>query len=561
MYSKLRSTIQGFMITAFVVLALSFSSFVSADTLGQQQNFIVNKDFDVSGRSTVGATLVVSSDHAYWYVDNTYYNNLFPSERSLFISSLNDLAKEFDANIYPKETQFWGSEPNPGIDNDPHLTILLERLRPNTGGYFDTSNGISRKEAPESNQREMITVALDSLADNRAKVFLAHEFQHLISFNQKELAHRVSEDVWLNELRSQYAITVAGYNDNSRNSDLRLRSAAFLTNPTDSLTEWPNTTLDYASITLFGEYLAERFGPSILPATLKSSKTGIESVNEYLATHNYTERFNDVFADWVLANYINNPVLNSAYGYTNPTLQGFSVPVTDNERLFYPAKFTFAYSIKPWQSEWFRFNLDPNQPSSRSLHIVDNDTNQAFKVRYIDNLGQVKTFTHETFVNNAPGLSWFVLMPLNSSKISDFTINDPATPYTLSIDYVDRALAVQAALSNGALIKHTSAPDNNYVIEGQYKRYLSPAVIKLYGHLDPSKSITVPEEDFDKYVTSNYVRNVNDKKVYTVWPDGTKHWLNITAQRFNESGRDWNSIFVINDLEFNSYQMGAPITQ
>jgi len=54
---------------------------------------------------------------------------------------------------------------------------------------------------------------------------------------------------------------------------------------------------------------------------------------------------------------------------------------------------------------------------------------------------------------------------------------------------------------------------------------------------------------------------VNDEKVYAVWPDGTKHWLDITPQQWDASGRDWNAIFIINDLELNTYKTGADITR
>ena len=83
----------------------------------------------------------------------------------------------------------------------------------------------------------------------------------------------------------------------------------------------------------------------------------------------------------------------------------------------------------------------------------------------------------------------------------------------------------------------------------------------MYGHLDPAKAISVTPEAFDSYKTSNYIKNVNDKKVYASWPDNTKHWLNMTGEYFSSSGRDWGAVFVINDLELNYYRTGADITR
>ena len=100
-----------------------------------------------------------------------------------------------------------------------------------------------------------------------------------------------------------------------------------------------------------------------------------------------------------------------------------------------------------------------------------------------------------------------------------------------------------------------------YVVEGKYKRYLRPEIIKLYGHLDSSKAIELDDKPFNSYITANYVRSVNDKKVYAVWPDGTKHWLNMSGDYFTQSGRDWGAIFIINESEFAVYKTGTDITR
>ena len=302
-----------------------------ADTLGERHTFFVNPTYDATGRSSVPVTLEYVGTHSYFYVEDSYLNSLNNSERALFKQQIIASGQEFDNNIYPKEVAFWGSEVNPGIDNDSKITILLERLASGTGGYFDSVNGYSTAQASQSNQREMIVANVLSLGTNRLKIFLAHEFQHLISFNQKEILRDVSEDTWLNELRSQYAITLVGLNDNFQNSDLAQRIQTFLSNPGDSLTEWPNTNLDYAPVTLFGQYLIDRFGPSILQDTLHSSLSGIDSINKYLIEHQRPERFSDVFADWEWTNFINNRAQDVRYGYTNPNLQTIHVSPTDSQ--------------------------------------------------------------------------------------------------------------------------------------------------------------------------------------------------------------------------------------
>src|SRR3990167_1813448 len=195
---------KAWIVVAFLVPFFVFSD-ASADTLGQTQIFNVNSKYDQFSRTSLGATLRNISEHAYFYVEDKYWDGLNPNQRVSLSNSISVLSEEFDDNIYPKETQFWGVEPNPGIDNDPKITILLEDLISGNGGYFDSSNQYLKGFVINSNEREMIFVSVE--AGNFAKVYLGHEFQHLISFNQKELTRKIQEDVWFNELRSEYSVS------------------------------------------------------------------------------------------------------------------------------------------------------------------------------------------------------------------------------------------------------------------------------------------------------------------------------------------------------------------
>lgn len=543
-------------VVAIIVLGQLGAGRALADTIGEHHTFFVNSTYDATGRTSIPATLKYVGTHSYFYVDDSYLNSLNPSERAFFDQQIVASAQEFDNNIYPEETAFWGSEANPGLDNDPKITILLERLTSGTGGYFDGVNGYSISQATQSNQREMIVANVLSAGTNRLKIFLAHEFQHLISFNQKELLQNVSEDTWLNELRSQYAITVAGYNDYFQNSDLSQRVQTFLNNPTDSITEWPNTNLDYASVTLFGQYFVDRFGPSILQDTLHSSAVGIDSINRYLANHQNTERFTDIFADWEWANYFNNYAQDVRYGYANPNLQTIHVSSTDNEQLTSQSINSYTYSLKPWQLAWYQFRTDSLAPIGENIKI--SWQGPEFRVYYADASGIEHQIGNGDIIAVPTGN--FLLMPINGSQTTDFGTTEVPAPLTLSIEYTSQPVSTAAsAVHDGSLIMHAGTPDI-YVVWGTYKRYLASGVLKFYG-LDASQAVTVPESVFQSYMPSNYIRSVDEKKVYAVWPDGTKHWLNMTAQHFTDSYRDWNSVFIVNSLESNFYKIGPDITQ
>jgi len=556
------------------VVALLFwiPNFSQADVLGQKELFSVDSDFDKYGRNQLFATLRHVSDKLHFYVDDSYWNGLDTVHQNSFTANIANLAQEFENTIYPKETQFWGSEPNPGIDGDFRITILAEQLITGTGGYFNTANGYTRTQVQDSNSREMIFLSAETVnsGSDLTKVFLAHEFQHLISFNQKELINKSSEDTWLNELRSEYSISLVGYNDVYYNSSLNRRTVSFMENPSDSLTEWPNEIADYSIATVFAEYLAEQYGNNILSETLKTSFIGINSLNNFLQTKGYLERFSDIFLRWMAAVYLNNTGLGSHYGYVQPELQAIKVRPQQSVYISGFNEFSTSHSIKNWQPLWLEYNFNNSySPPTKSVKIdINGQPDQNFLVSYITFFNDGRTRVDRLLVtagkgtayisNFSSGVSGVVVLATNGTKLSKFYTKEPAYNLSVKVSLVDTETVKTELLKDGALIKKPNEKEV-YVIWGKYKRYLVPGVIALYGHLDPMNAIEVSPEVFNSYITSNYVKYLEDEKVYAVWPDATKHWMNITPRQWDASSRDWNAIFVINDLELNYYKTGADI--
>ena len=299
----------------FSLFGFLISGAARADSLYQTELFYLNPEYEYSGKDRTGATLRKISDKAHWYVADDYWNEISESQKNIFLERLDELAVEFDSRIYPVETSFWGSEWNPGIDNDPRITILISRLIDRAGGYFDTSHEYSKSQVPESNQREMIFINSISLFNGRAKVFLAHEFQHLIEFYQKEKLRNATDDVWLNELRSEYSVKLMGYDDNFNNSNLERRLNAFSQAPSEPLAEWKNLAPDYGSITLFSYYLNDHYGDKILADSLKSKKVGIESLNEALLLNGFNEAFSEIFSNWTIASILNDESVGPRFSY------------------------------------------------------------------------------------------------------------------------------------------------------------------------------------------------------------------------------------------------------
>lgn len=541
------------------MFAAAYAPLAHADFLGQKQVFWVNSNYDKFGRNQMTATLIHVSSRAHFYVDDRYWNNLNQIQQSNLTEKIYNLAEDFDNIIYPKETEFWGSEPNPGIDGDPRITIVLEQLIDGNGGYFDTVNGY---DTETSNKREIFFVSADATGTNlkNAKMFLAHEFQHLISFNQKDILRKIEEDVWLNELRSEYSVSLAGYNEPYAGSGLERRAVVLTGQPSDSLTEWPNVSLDYAQVALFGEYLVEQYGPEILTETLRSSYAGIDSINRFLENHNRKERFADVFGNWAVANYLNDISNDKRYGYIQKNFKNLKIFPTSITNLSNQASYNFYYSLRPWQPAWYKFNVGQSMMNTKAVKI-DFAAGALFRIFYADNLGRTAVLANLAYIDDPGGLTDFVIIPVNQSKTFDFGANDTSAAISFALNFVDAAPGRGlSALKDGLLIKKPKEKEL-YVIEGKYKRYLNSDILGLYGHLDPSQAVEVDETAFNSYTTANYVREASDKKIYAVWSDNTKHWLNMTGEHFAQSGRDWNSVFIINEAEFNSYKTGSDITR
>lgn len=356
--------------------------FASADYAGQKTDFYVDTTYGVTDAMKVSSTLIADTTNAYFYVDNDWYNSKNETEKGDIKSSLQALGTEFSDNIYPKLTRAYGSEWIPGIDGDRKITVLLYPMKDNNQGYVRNIDEYEKTVNPMSNQREMVYLNVDTLDSSLLNSYLAHEFTHVIEFNQKERRTGEPEQTWLNELRAEYAPTLLGYNDVvSEDNYLRKRAATFLNNPFDSLTEWKGELADYGVISIFGHYLVDQYGLDILSNSLIiSSKVGIPSINEALARKGVKDRFSDIFTNWAIASYLNDCTSNKRYCYSNPNLINIHV-VPFNNFIPYTGESTLSVgqTISNWSANWQKFS-GANQSLIASF---DGRSQAGIKVYYI----------------------------------------------------------------------------------------------------------------------------------------------------------------------------------
>jgi hypothetical protein len=196
-------------------------------------------------------------------------------------------------------TEFFGNEWIPGIDNDPHLTILNARI-PGAGGYFSACDEYPKAVHPYSNEREMIYINIANMRVDSPGYYavLAHELQHLVHWRADP-----NEEGWLNEGMSELAVEICGYQPGFIKD--------FTSSPDTQLTSWSDepseNSAHYGAAYLFMKYLMEHYGgKGALVELIRQSADGPQGIADYLSHQGYEADFEAVFKDWVIANYLDD---------------------------------------------------------------------------------------------------------------------------------------------------------------------------------------------------------------------------------------------------------------
>ncbi|MEA3453065.1 MAG: hypothetical protein U9Q96_01880 [Patescibacteria group bacterium] len=337
-----------FFILPFFVAAASFG-------YGHEEDFFIDSDYDYLEREDVSATIRYVGSNAYFYIEDDWWDDLEIIERNEINHSLGELSQEFDKTIHPVLTATYGGENNPGIDGDYRVSILLHQMEEGIAGYFRTMDGYRKLQAPRSNEKEMVYLSVDYINHGIIKSYLAHEFTHLISFNQKEQRIGEEEDIWLNELRAEYSATLLGYDEEYKESNLQERAQRFVSSPSDSVTEWKGNSRDYGVINIFAQYLVEHYGIGILSESMASPYVGIASINYFLTQQDIEKDFAQVFTDWTITVLWNNCELGEEFCFKEEPLSYIRtvpslifLPSTQESRL------SLIYAVKEWSGHWYK---------------------------------------------------------------------------------------------------------------------------------------------------------------------------------------------------------------
>jgi hypothetical protein len=259
--------------------------------LGDTDTFWVIDNSQIPPRQfQAKARLIYITAHSYWWVEDGFDVQAADLQRS---------AEQFENHTYPTNRAFFGSEWSPGVDSEVRLHIFMGNV-PGVAGLFSASNSYSNLAEPYSNEREMFYINLNSLPPGTTYFdsVLSHEFQHMIHWYQDR-----NEGTWVNEGMSELAPFINGYGASSF-------TGVYLNVPDTQLNSWADTpnqaAANYGGSFLFMVYFLQRFGEQMTQAVVANPNNGMAGFNAVLAEHGYQERFDDIFADFLVANYLND---------------------------------------------------------------------------------------------------------------------------------------------------------------------------------------------------------------------------------------------------------------
>lgn len=293
---------------------------------------------NLSGFDTIAATLRKVTDHAYLWVaasgstEASEATGGFDPSTSLTADRITLLADAFESVVFPEVTALFGYEHgggpggDGGVDADQHVSILVYDIdfdysasasNGYTAGYFwskddETASSEDTYAASgiyPSNGREIFYLDAWALENYPYTIVstLAHEYQHMINYNQETYEGRTPASTWLDEFRSlasedllapafadfsQAAAESGSYSDIDAYSftgdgpGFWSRYYAYYSNSTPyfGLNVWSRQLYDYAFASMTASYLLRAYGgAAFMKDAVAQADAGLSAGTAFIA--------------------------------------------------------------------------------------------------------------------------------------------------------------------------------------------------------------------------------------------------------------------------------------
>lgn len=287
-----------------------------------------------------------------WVANDLAYgpNNPKPAD-VVTQAQVDKLRDEFDGNIYPVATDFFGTpdsldgsnSPLPGLVGLPEgyyegsdkVIMLVDNVQDegwNNPSYPFFVAGFFWQTLENYTDRNIITIDTNSWETRLESTFFGttiHELQHLIQADNDG-----SEETWLNEGMSTFSEYLGGYGHGEGSINF------YLDHPENSLVNWdehgtaatgPETIADYGQVYLFTLYMYDKFGQEFIRELATDGESqGMASVNKTLQDYGTNKTFTEVYQNFMTALTLDNSDVSSDYNIDSIDLR--ELPVGDGVR-------------------------------------------------------------------------------------------------------------------------------------------------------------------------------------------------------------------------------------
>jgi len=322
----------------------------TAERVGQRRTFYIINSNQIGYRS-ITAKLLYATPHVYMYVQDGAHVD---------VQALAQAADRFETSTYATDRHYFGNQWPTGPDGDPHITVL-NVTGVGAGGYFSSEDEYPRSIYPYSNQRQMIVENLDSAQPGEAyyDATLAHEFQHMIHWYLHP-----ADPSWTNEGMSVLAQRLNNFSTGGVD-------IAFLQNPQTMLGGWTDDDMAnvprYGAGYLFMAYYLQHFDRTgTLNALLNDPLQVPLNFDHELQAQGFSQRFNDVFADWALANVLDDPsIADGLYAYS--AINGLKIQI-QHQVTQYP--YADGTPVQPAVADQYATEYYDFQPPDGASHTL-----------------------------------------------------------------------------------------------------------------------------------------------------------------------------------------------
>jgi len=312
--------------------------------VGATRTFVFEGSGNVSTQ-TITATLAATSTHAEAWIDNNT-SAITSAEAQVRID-------DFSNDTFPIITSVFGAPSD--VDGNGKVLFLYTELIDQVGGvsgFYRARSLFSESDGGDGNAADMMYLGVDH-SESFSKSLLAHEFQHLINYNQHVLVRDgTSEISSINEALSHIAEDLVDEHVEGGNVG-NVRDFAEAPSLYSILPESAHANGSRGTAYTFARSMMESFGSDIPTRLTQTSLSGVANVEDVSG-----QSFRQVYETYLSRMFLAGSGLNNSYEFAypffvDPATGGRSLAILD-EHALNPSTTTVTGSTKAYASASIR---------------------------------------------------------------------------------------------------------------------------------------------------------------------------------------------------------------